>query len=348
MEEIMTNTISVIVPVYNDEQYIKNCVKSVMKQTYSDIELIMIDDGSTDRSREICEKLCEIDKRIKLVLKEHEGVSAARNTGIDVSTGKYLFFLDSDDLIHPQLLEELCRLLEDNHTMIATVGLYYADKGKFQKPTEWKYEDVDTLENFYLSNEKAKKHQFFTHPKTRLYAIGGKLILRSKIDTLRFDEKLTHGEDTWFVYQMLMVGADVSVLSRNWYYYRRTQNSSDKIYSIETCRSRYRSISFIRDQQIKDGMISDAACMEWDILGAMVEWYETGRKRNDTKLMKYLKNQIKKERKLWIYSKLRWYKKVIFYLGCEHYFIYNLITDILQVYYTVSNKLFYMTHKSAL
>lgn len=334
----MANMVSVIVPIYNGEQYINSCVKSVLKQTYTDYELILIDDGSEDRSREICERLCEKDKRIRLILQEHKGVSAARNTGIDASTGKYLFFLDSDDIIHPQLLEALCNLQERYQTMIATVSLYYAEADKFQKPVGWKYEDIDTIESFYLKSGDAKKHQFFTHKKTMLYAIGGKLILRATVNSQRFDEELTHGEDTRFVYQLLYGGADVSVLLRSWYYYRRPQNKGFRVFSVDMCRSKYRAATYIRDRQIEEGMVSDAAYTECDLLGSMIEWNESGKRVKDVRLLQYMRKIIEKEKRSWIFLRVRCYRRILFYLGCEHYSIYDRIAKVFEVYYKVNDK----------
>lgn len=100
--------ISIIVPVYNAEQYLGDCIKSVLKQTYTHFELILVEDGSTDNSREICRRVGMDDIRISLVRQErNQGVSRARNAGIEAAKGKYLFFLDSDDTIHPRLIETL-------------------------------------------------------------------------------------------------------------------------------------------------------------------------------------------------------------------------------------------------
>ena len=100
--------ISIIVPVYNAEKYLEDCIRSVLKQTYTHFELILVEDGSTDNSREICRRASMDDIRILLIKQErNQGVSRARNAGIEAAKGKYLFFLDSDDTIHPQLLETL-------------------------------------------------------------------------------------------------------------------------------------------------------------------------------------------------------------------------------------------------
>ena len=103
----MENLISVIIPVYNVEPYLEKCIKSVLEQTFANFELILIDDGSTDNSGIICDELAKTDKRIIVFHQENEGLSAARNKGIDVSRGDYLYFLDSDDWIEPNALERL-------------------------------------------------------------------------------------------------------------------------------------------------------------------------------------------------------------------------------------------------
>ena len=99
--------ISVIVPVYNVEEYLEECLESIQQQTYTDIEVILVNDGSTDDSKEICERYCAKDNRFKLINQENQGLSEARNVGVRASTGEYIFFVDSDDVININVLEVL-------------------------------------------------------------------------------------------------------------------------------------------------------------------------------------------------------------------------------------------------
>ena len=99
--------ISVIVPVYNVEEYLEECLESIRHQTYTDIEVILVNDGSTDSSKEICERFCQEDSRFKLINQENQGLSAARNRGVKESVGKYIMFVDSDDVINTKVLEVL-------------------------------------------------------------------------------------------------------------------------------------------------------------------------------------------------------------------------------------------------
>ena len=99
--------ISVIVPVYNVEEYLEECLESIKNQTYTNIEVILVNDGSTDGSREICERFCQKDSRFKLINQENQGQSVARNRGVKESVGKFIMFVDSDDVINKNLLEVL-------------------------------------------------------------------------------------------------------------------------------------------------------------------------------------------------------------------------------------------------
>lgn len=306
----MEDLISVIVPVYNSEEYIRSCVESVLAQSYSVFELILIEDGSMDNSLEICEELRKKDTRIRLMAQDHRGVSAARNLGIETSKGKYLFFLDSDDMIHPQLLELLLKLQIKNRTVITVGGIHYARDNSCQKVVTWKTVRSHTSKSIYLDNAKALK--YINRPI--VCGIGGKMIFREAIKSLRFIEKLRHGEDTLFIYQLLANGADISVLCCNWYCYRIHKNNSSKNFSPRACQDRYKVERYICNSEIRSGRKENAIYREWNIAVMMTVWYETGRVRQDKELMKYIKNMAGREKKLKIFHQLSWWMKLYFYL----------------------------------
>ena len=108
-----TSKISVIVPIYNVERFLPDCLSSVLHQTYENLEIILVDDGSPDRCGELCDHAAETDSRVRVVNKENGGLSSARNAGIDIATGEYLCFLDSDDFIGPDHIRDLCRALQE-------------------------------------------------------------------------------------------------------------------------------------------------------------------------------------------------------------------------------------------
>ena len=109
---MMKELISVIVPVYNVEKYLDNCVQSILRQSYTNLEIILIDDGSTDKSSQLCDEYSQKDKRIKVIHKKNGGQSDARNVGITVATGKYIAFVDSDDYIDEQFLDCLLSTID--------------------------------------------------------------------------------------------------------------------------------------------------------------------------------------------------------------------------------------------
>lgn len=120
----MSELISVIVPIYNTEKYLVECVESLRKQTYSNIEIILVDDGSTDASIEICDEFAEKDSRVKVFHKKNEGVAVARNFGIQQSNGQYVVIVDSDDIAVDRMIEVLYTQIKENDADIA-VGNYY-------------------------------------------------------------------------------------------------------------------------------------------------------------------------------------------------------------------------------
>ena len=106
--------ISVIVPVYNVETYLEECLDSIQNQTYTDFEVLLVNDGSTDRSKAICERYCQTDKRFRLMNQTNQGLSAARNKGVEISTGEYIVFVDSDDVIKINYLEKLMQYMTED------------------------------------------------------------------------------------------------------------------------------------------------------------------------------------------------------------------------------------------
>lgn len=124
----MSELISVIVPVYNVKDYLEKCVDSILSQTYSELEVLLIDDGSTDGSSLICDILANKDNRIKVIHQDNGGLSAARNTGLDIATGEYIAFVDSDDYIKKTMYADMLRALNDSDADIAIGGIRYIDE----------------------------------------------------------------------------------------------------------------------------------------------------------------------------------------------------------------------------
>jgi len=130
-------TISVVVPIYNVEKYLKKCVDSIINQSYHNLEIILVDDGSPDNSPKICDEYALLDTRIKVIHKKNGGLSDARNAGIDIATGAYITFIDSDDYIEPNYMEVLLESITNNNSEIAIGGhtVYYETGGVIERNT---------------------------------------------------------------------------------------------------------------------------------------------------------------------------------------------------------------------
>lgn len=129
----MNELISVIVPIYNLQNYIDRCIKSIINQTYQNLEIILVDDGSTDDSREICDKWEKADKRIHCIHKLNGGLSSARNVGIDNATGNFIAFVDGDDWIDSRMYETLYTAIAATNGEIAMCGMYLSDGKRKRK-----------------------------------------------------------------------------------------------------------------------------------------------------------------------------------------------------------------------
>lgn len=140
-------TLSIIVPVYNVEQYLPKCIDSVLTQSFSDFELILVDDGSTDGSGRICDDYAQKDSRIKAVHKQNGGQGPARNTGLDIARGRYISFIDSDDYISEDLYEKNIPILLNDETIDI-----------LQFPIRFVYEDKEV--DFNIPNYEAGKHLY--------------------------------------------------------------------------------------------------------------------------------------------------------------------------------------------
>ena len=151
----MTNEeeISVIVTIYNTEQYLTQCVDSILNQSYRNLEVLLIDDGSTDFSGKICDKYADADKRVKVIHKENEGVVKARKVGCQMAHGKYISIIDSDDWLDENMYQELYSLIKTNNVDVAMCGRYeeyiYGAKKVPQGIPAGKYNKNQLLEEVY-------------------------------------------------------------------------------------------------------------------------------------------------------------------------------------------------------
>ncbi len=212
--------VSVIVPVYNAELFIGQCLTSLVSQNYPELEIVLVDDGSEDKSLEICRKFSAADERIRIICQAHRGVSAARNRGLAAATGAYLLFVDSDDMIHPGLAETFASQMEKCGADLAFCDWRELESPEMNRAWEQLAKQAPAGK-WELAEGEAVGEWFYVKFKYILSGIGGKMIRRSVIGSLAFDESLSSGEDTLFLYSLLCQGIRMAHLPGKWYLYRR-------------------------------------------------------------------------------------------------------------------------------
>lgn len=211
--------ISVIVPVYNVEKYLAECIDSILAQTYQNLEIILVDDGSPDSSGRICDEYAErYPKKIKVVHKANGGLSSARNVGLDVANGEYVGFVDSDDKILPEMYGEMYEAMTAMNVDVVDSNF-----------AEWEYG------HRVLGYQKEP----YTGPTEEIVkrfldwsiniSVATKLLRRDLIGTLRFHEGLTN-EDFPFLCELYLKDAKVHVMTKAYYLYRDNTNSITTVF----------------------------------------------------------------------------------------------------------------------
>ena len=286
----MDKRVSIIVPVYNTAAYLPKCVQSVLAQTHSHFELLLIDDGSQDGSAELCRAMEESDPRVRFLSRDHQGVSAVRNAGLDEARGDYVFFLDSDDVIFPCLLEALVELCEATGASLATEMYLRLSVGN---PLDFLNQPAVRPDGFwsytFLSGTEPLSQFFSSENEDHFSGIGGKLIRRSDIGTLRFDPALRHGEDTLFVCRFLQKGLSSLILKERWYVYLQRPESSTNRLSVPLCRGFVQCWDRVYALELERGRRDNAAfCARH--LSRYLRWqYERSRRDHNQEVSRCLR-----------------------------------------------------------
>lgn len=289
----MEQTISVIIPLYNRETVIEECVRSVCAQSHKELEIILIDDGSTDRSLEICRKLAQQDSRILLLEGAHAGVSGARNAGLEAATGKYVFFVDSDDVIHPRLLEALVRGMEESNAGIGGTGIINVPNASWQKVYPHMEKGTGAGETRCLSHEEALNEVFRTI--TPINLIGGVIMRRDLIGQTRFRNDLFIGEDFWFIYQNLIKGSGAVFLKERWYYCRHHETNISNNFTFAGFWTRFYRRELVWKSEESFGRIENANLQKQDAFDVYLRCLRENISPADRKSMIKKVKQYKKE-----------------------------------------------------
>ena len=205
--------ISIIVPIYNVEEYLEECLESIRNQTYTNIEVILVNDGSTDGSKEICERFCQQDNRFKLVTQENQGASVARNRGVKESNGDYIMFVDSDDVVKDNIVEVLLSYMKTDVDIVECKSTRCKEELFENNPVNIIFEGESTEAIIKSIEYKEVKYCPFT-----------KLYRRELVEKVPFLEGVIY-EDVYTGINFLRNIRKMIVLDLNGYYYRVRTNS---------------------------------------------------------------------------------------------------------------------------
>ena len=209
--------ISIIVPIYNVENYIHYCLKSILNQTFSNYECLLIDDGSTDLSGTLCDNICHKDSRFKVIHQNNQGEAAARNQGLRHAIGKYIYFMDSDDYIHPQTLAVLYNAIhkcQTSFSMILGKKVYNYD-GEFSK--------LDTTHTLLSQNELIKRLFGNSNEDFQFQVLWNKLYPKELIMNLFLNK--TASEDTDFNLRVFLQSQSAVLINAEMYYWVQRNSS---------------------------------------------------------------------------------------------------------------------------
>lgn len=209
--------VSIIIPIYKVEKYLNKCIDSVVNQTYKNIEVILVDDGSPDLCPQMCDAWSQKDGRIRVIHKSNGGLSDARNAGIQICTGEYICFVDSDDWVEPTMVQLLLEACLENNTLLAVCGRYDHFEGK----------DECEINKCPLKNEIVEAQTFTAHMLISDHCDcgpWGKLYHRSLWDTIQFPKGRIY-EDIAIMYKVVLSTTYVATINKPLYNYLRRPNS---------------------------------------------------------------------------------------------------------------------------
>ncbi|APC49616.1 hypothetical protein BME96_16080 [Virgibacillus halodenitrificans] len=209
--------VSIIIPIYNSEEFLDKCIKSVINQTYSNLEIILVNDGSTDKSLEICRKFKKIDSRIILIDKENGGVSTARNTGLDIATGDYIGFVDSDDFISNKMYQKMIESMIQNNSDVVECGYFTCD-------SKYKNIKIHELRDSIIDGEYQCSYMYLSKTNTTNYNVN-KLYKKSLFDHLRYPG-YKFSEDYWVNTKIFFKCQRKVTLKECFYYYVMNDQSA--------------------------------------------------------------------------------------------------------------------------
>ena len=264
----MDQNVSVIIPVYNRQAFVRECIESILAQTHENFEIILIDDGSSDQTVAICREMAQRDTRIRLLERQHGGVSAARNAGLEAANGEYLFFVDSDDIIHPQLIEHLVSAMAETKASVGACRTLNVAQQHWKSAEQQFSQAATPPKTIHLQNESAIDVLFEANAFLRV--MGSVMFRRDLVGTTRFRTDLFIGEDFFFIYENLIKNTALLLIDESWYRLRLHKENSSWNYSYEAFYSRFYRRKLVWECELAHGRHQNAIRQKQDALGTFL------------------------------------------------------------------------------
>lgn len=302
--------ISIIIPVYKVEKYIHRCIDSVLNQTYKNIEVILVDDGSPDNCGIICDEYSQKDERIRVIHKKNGGLSDARNAGINTVSGEYIGFIDSDDWIENRYIEKLYRLINKYHADVSVCNFIRIS-----------YEDEILNNNFKIEIKEYTNiqalEQYYDKYYVQMVVAWGKLYKKSLFKDIKFPIGKIH-EDEYITYKLIYRSNKIVLTTEPLYYYWQRSDSimgsgfniKGQIDAIDAFEERARFLSKVGLEDLSKKTYSSAFSMYIVVLRRMDEFGDKISKNEVTKQLKKLNKKLEKSK-----------QKIIFKAFYELYYI---------------------------
>lgn len=265
--------VSVIVPIYNAQEYLEECIQSITNQSYQELEIILIDDGSTDNSQQICEKYAAKDSRVVYVRKQNGGVSSSRNLGLDLARGEYVVFVDADDYMEIDIIQHVVDIMEkeDSELVIWNATELYKNKSRRCKAISIQPGNREEIYAALISNYHDK---FYMGDYIR--AVWGKMFRLGviKSNDIKFDEQLYIGEDAVFLMQYISHISKIYNLNYYGYYYRIMSSSAVRRYKPDLLQQSIIQLDTYKSlfgDHIVNPLIETSVCVfEWNTLNSLI------------------------------------------------------------------------------
>lgn len=321
----MNKLISVIVPIYNVEEYLRQCLDSIINQTYNNLEIILVNDWSTDNSGKICDEYAQKDKRIKVIHQENADLSAARNSGLKISTWEYIAYIDSDDYVDLSMYEKLYWLIESTKADIAICN--------------WRFQRKDwiRIENTIFPNKKVitpiEALEYFHY---HMY-VRNKLYRRTVVKDLLFVE--TFAQDVIYNFNIFKKIKKIACLNECMNYYRYNPNSrqhakkfrKDRLIFLEQWINQ--EILYAKENKLPklEKLLIDAR------YGILLKWFRViaGENKIDMKIVNKLLRYVRKDLLQFLKSKRSIVKKLFILLSCVNFkfacLIYRVINRFIKI-----------------